>query len=372
MDPATVPLEEDRPEEDFKDVKPSQAQEDVTPALPPVRVVNLVLDHFAFVRGIGNVKRWFNKEYIESMLADKADARVLLNIYIPTYTLHEFDFAKKGTSITASNARDALKLIDEVLDEEQAVPSFGPDGEETAVPERPKLTYNLLIEQRNPSYPNWERCLKYQIQAPKVKDFPYHKTKLANTVLGRPKAADVEEEKKEAEETASVPPRLKHLIRSCVYKKYIDPFHPEFELNNGAQWKLVTEDSVTKVWLNSFGIDCLNVNEAELLIFQSEDVTGFNLQAPGQDFNSQKDRFDSVDRGILHQWVDTTKYGYSGVGGDKRRKPKKGKAKETSPDDEKKAIGPVNPDTVKEEKFGQINYAPRVKPAGRQLYVPKK
>ncbi|PVH15441.1 uncharacterized protein CXQ87_003281 [Candidozyma duobushaemuli] len=326
------------PEEEFK----------TSPPPPPVRVVNLVLDHFAFVRGIGNVKRWFNKEYTDSILEDKSDTRVILNLYIPTYTLHEFEFAKKGTTITASYARDALKLIDQVLDQEQSVPSFGPeDGE--AAPEVPKFTYNLLLEQRNSSYPYWDKCLKYQVQPPKVKDFPYHKTKLANTVL---------DEKKEAEELASVPPRLKHLIRSC------------FEYNNGAQWKLVTEDAVTKVWLTSFGIDCLNVNEAELLIFKSEDVTGFNLQAPGENFNSQKDRYDTVDRGILHQWVDTTKYEYSSVGGDRRRKPKDKKANGT--ENESKALGPIHPDEVKEEKFHQINYAPRTRPVGRKLYVPKK
>lgn len=354
------------PEEEFKTVEAPQSS---PPPPPPVRVVNLVLDHFAFVRGIGNVKRWFNKEYTDSILEDKSDTRVILNLYIPTYTLHEFEFAKKGTTITASYARDALKLIDQVLDQEQSVPSFGPeDGE--AAPEVPKFTYNLLLEQRNSSYPYWDKCLKYQVQPPKVKDFPYHKTKLANTVLGRPKAPDAEEEKKEAEELASVPPRLKHLIRSCVYKKYIDPFHPEFEYNNGAQWKLVTEDAVTKVWLTSFGIDCLNVNEAELLIFKSQDVTGFNLQAPGENFNSQKDRYDTVDRGILHQWVDTTKYEYLSVGGDRRRKPKDKKANGT--ENESKALGPIHPDEVKEEKFHQINYAPRTRPVGRKLYVPKK
>lgn len=364
MDPDTP--RDNGPEEDFKAVDAPQSKEETA----SVRVVNLVLDHFAFVRGIGNVKRWFNKEYIDSMLEGKDDIRVVLNIYIPTYTLHEFDFAKKGTTITASYARDALKLIDQVLDQEQSVPSFGPgDGEPE--PAKPKFTYNLLLEQRNSSFPYWEKCLQYQAQPPKIKDFPYHKTKLSNTMLGRPQAQDIEEGKKEAEEFASVPPRLKHLIRSCVYKRYIDPFHPEFESNNGVQWKLVTEDAVTKVWLTSFGIDCLNVNEAELLIFQSDDVTGFNIQAPGEDFNSKNDRYNAADRGILHQWVDTTKYGYLGFGGDRRKKPT-GKKNEASEETMYKALGPVQPDEVKEEKFNQINYAPRVKPAGRKLYVPKK
>lgn len=370
MDPPPEPVREEQPEEDFKAVD-SAPNEETSPQVPPTRVVNLILDHFAFVRGIGNVKRWFNREYIESQFTDSNDTNVVMNIYIPTYTLHEFDFAKKGTSITASNARDALKLIDRILDEEQAVPSFSAEegGEEL---KKARLNYNLLIEQRNQNYPNWERCLKYQSQPPKVKDFPYHKTKLANTVLGRPKISDIDEDKQEAEELASVPPRLKHLIRSCIYKRYIDPFHPDFDAKSSTPWKLVTEDSVTKVWLNSFGIDCLNVNEAELLIFQSDDVTGFRILAPGEDFNSGKDVYESADRGILHQWIDTTKYEYLEVGGDRRRRNKNGNTAPKADKAAAKALSQANSTLVKEESFGQINYAPRVKPAGRELYVPKR
>ena len=52
---------------------------------------------------------------------------------------------------------------------------------------------------------------------------------------------------------------------------------------------MVTEDPITKIWAKSYGIDCLNVNEAELLIFQNYDVNLFRLYNPyandGDDFD---------------------------------------------------------------------------------------
>ena len=59
------------------------------------RQVRLILDHTAFVRGIGNIKRWFNEEYINSNTT-RSNEIINLNIYIPTYTLHEFDFVKRA------------------------------------------------------------------------------------------------------------------------------------------------------------------------------------------------------------------------------------------------------------------------------------
>lgn len=97
MDPAIQASGDDGPEEDFKAIATQRANNQNSPDSQSVRVVNLILDHFAFVRGIGNVKRWFDKGYIDSQLKDRKESRVVLNIYIPTYTLHEFDCSSSST-----------------------------------------------------------------------------------------------------------------------------------------------------------------------------------------------------------------------------------------------------------------------------------
>lgn len=348
-------VEDDRPEEEFK-AAPSHNDVPVTSVAE--RTVNLILDDSAFIRGIGNVKRWFDKGYVARQLKaskkNNSEEKVKLNVYIPSYTLHEFKFAKKSTSILGSNAREAIKLVDRLAEEEQ-VPSF---EEEDQKQDDSGITYDLQIEERGVHFPEWEQCAQFQQRIPQVKDFPNQRTNLENTVWGRFKKDSEMYDSPDAEEAAEIPRRLKHLIRSLVYKKYMH--------NDGLEWKLVTEDGVTRTWARCFGIDCLNVNEAELLIFQSKDVTGFDVSGPGANFSEENDKYDLADRGVLHQWVDTTKYDYKKLGKDKRRpKPKKKKNQGTP----ERALEPTHPDVMKEEDFDQINYAPRAK---GKLYVPKK
>lgn len=371
------------------------------------RIINLILDHSAFVRGIGNVKRWFNQQYVESNYKSfTKNEKVYLNIFIPSYTLHEFDFAKKGTSMMATNAREAIRFIDRVFESDINAED---DGHNFKNP----IVYNLTIETINNSYPSWNECLKYKIHNPKVKEFPNFKTKFDSNLIGQHsevnnnpydelsenfgstlnfknnKLNDIQYENSQSyqdaiarsEDEAEMPVRLRYLIKSCIYKRFIDgksvnPLHDSTSALE--QWKLVTEDPITKVWAKSFAIDCLNVNEAELLIFQSHDINHFRLYDPRYNFNSDYDHLnDDPESGILHNTIDTTQYSYTTMKKEKSLPPgkgrknkdwskAKGKGKNRYDRPSTKIEGVVSTgDTsyggeyVKKEKFDAINYAPR-------------
>ena len=89
-------------------------------------------------------------------------------------------------------------------------------------------------------------------------------------------------------------------------QRFIENTKPK-ATNELEEWKLVTEDSIAKTWAKSFGIDCVNVNEAELLIFQNYDVNLFRLYNP---YANDRDNFDPSTN-ILQNTIDTTLYSYS-------------------------------------------------------------
>ncbi|RCK55293.1 Nonsense-mediated decay protein 4 [Candida viswanathii] len=357
-----------------------------------VRQVRLILDHTAFVRGIGNIKRWFNEEYI-NVNATRSNEVIHLSIYVPSYTLHEFDFVKKGTSITATNAREAIRFIDNYLENEVETTSK-------------KIVYDLLLESPKDNTPSWNKCLKYKVHSPKIKEFPNYRTKFDSSLIGqtpvsgnanneneldfienfdntlsfqqRNRLNDIQYENSpsyqnaaaHSDEFAEMPVRLRYLIRTCIYKRFIEQARPKPQ-NELEEWKLVTEDSIAKIWAKSFGIDCVNVNEAELLIFQNYDVNLFRLYNP---YANDKDNFDPS-TSILQNTIDTTLYSYSTAHQDtpkvefkkKRRRGRKGKRRQ----DEGRSV-PLSTAAVvhsaknesgtgiiKKENFGAINYAPR-------------
>lgn len=367
--------------------------ESAKPALedPEVREVHLILDNSALTRGFGNVKRWFNEEYIRTQLKTSAASpgvKIHLSIYLPSYTLHELEYLRKGNTAMASNAREALKFIDEIFDSEDSQDSLqgnyienfetAPVSTATAKSENP-LRYNVYIENRSDQFPTWDRCMSFKLYNLQVKDFPYRQTKLARNVIGGQLFGNSDltgPHEENPEDPVQTPDRLKHLIRSCVFKRHIEQGSqnmPPLE-----QWKLVTEDNVTRVWANSFGIDCLNVNEAELLLFLKKDVTSFERKALGEDFNAEHDVFDQPEKGILHRRIDTTSYQYEQLEGLKVNK----KSGEGSLNAEKqktktggKKLKNISPppavlaqDGVKKEDFDMINYAPRGK---GKLWTPK-
>ncbi|KAL6452480.1 NMD4 Nonsense-mediated decay protein 4 [Candida maltosa Xu316] len=347
-----------------------------------------------------NVKRWFNEEYINAN-ATRSNEIIDLNIYIPAYTLHEFDFVKKGTSISATNAREAIRFIDNYLENEV---EFDSD----------KIRYNLTLETPSDNIPSWNRCMKYKIHSPKIKEFPNYKTKFDSSLIGqtplstntnnnendldfvenfdnvltfnqRNKVNDIQYENSQSyqnavansEQLAEMPVRLRYLIRTCIFKRFIESNSSHQSARNEIEeWKLVTEDSITKIWAKSFGIDCLNVNEAELLIFQNYDVNSFKLYNP---YANDKDNFDPRSD-ILQNTIDTTLYNYSTAHQDpvsfsntkkRGRGGKRGGGRGGKPKKDGRSI-PLSTDAVvhseksetgngyiKKEKFGAINYAPR-------------
>lgn len=356
---------------------------------PVVRNVRLILDQTAFVRGIGNIKRWFNEDYINKN-ATRTNETIKLNIYVPSYTLHEFDFVKKGTSITATNAREAIRFIDNYLENEVKSKST-------------KIIYDFSLESPKDNTPSWNKCLKYKVHSPKVKEFPNYKTKFDSSLIGQSsttgnsnneneldlvgnfdnvltfqqsnKLIDIQYENSpsyqtavaNSEELAEMPVRLKYLIRTCIYKRFIEKTKPK-AVNELEEWKLVTEDSIAKIWAKSFGIDCVNVNEAELLIFQNYDVNLFRLYDP---YANDKDNFDPSTN-ILQNTIDTTLYSYSTAHQDppKVNFKKKKRNQKNRKDDGKSislstdavvhsAINDTGSGLIKKEKFEAINYAPR-------------
>ncbi|KAI3404408.2 NMD4 [Candida oxycetoniae] len=366
------------------------------------RQVRLILDHTAFVRGIGNVKRWFNEEYIGQNLNKSFDP-IKLNMYVPSYTLHEFDYVKRGTSISATNAREAIKFIDNYLEKFSNNHPTSNGG---------KIQYNLNLESPNEATPVWKTCSKYKIYSPKIGDFPNYKTRFEcnqtrqtrgsqtaedesqiaedgsqiaedgsqnaedgdgnendHTIIGILGSSQMDQDAAAAvaasENLAEMPNRLRYLIRTCIFKRFIEKYQPKPK-DSIEEWKLVTEDPVTKIWAKSYGIDCVNVNEAELLIFQNYDVNSFRVYNP---FSSGNDDFDPKND-ILQNRIDTTLYAYHSV---KQEPPKatyrnrrRGKGKQAEKTQvpiegvvhEKQVSGDGN-ETIKKEKFKAINYAPR-------------
>lgn len=358
------------------------------------RHINFILDHSAFVRGIGNIKRWFSEEYIRASYNHVSNEKIKLIIHIPTYTLHEFDFVKKGNTMMATNAREAIKFIDKfVNDEGSSIKNI--DGIEFHC----SMEIEIPYEERETS---WNECLQHKIYSPLIKEFPNFKTKFDSNLLGKNSSSIVDEstsklnniqyENSESyqnalahgDSQATMPDRLKYLIKSCVRKR------KEMSRTSNEQWRLVTEDPITKVWAISFGIECLNINEAELLIFQDYDI---NIEKKNVDphFQYTDGKVNEGPNSILQNTIDTTVYLYTSTqssrktqhGGIKSKKDQGNVKlkKEQSSKKQKNKLPPkveiiegvINEGTgihggiVKKERFDAINYAPR---GSGQLWKP--
>lgn len=322
------------------------------------RNVHFILDHSACTLGIGNIQRWFDQEFVQSQLPKSA--KIHLNLYIPQYTLGELDFQRRGPMVGISLAQEALKLIDTLFESESSADSLdvldaeeygeqGNDNDACNLNDKPKgisspIPFNIFIEEISALFPRWEKCLKYRAYHPKKGDLPH---------------IHVANEEEQMNQQAEIPPRLKNLIRSCVYMTRMNSKH--HPAPPGDQWRLVTEDQATKVWANSFRIDCLNVNEAELLLFHDKDVSQFELVRPGADFFSPRDVFDDEPQIGLHKRVDTTEYPYEinnpGGKGSRTKTPKFVRRELTKGIIVKPPFVKLN--GVCYEEFDQINYAPR-------------
>lgn len=330
------------------------------------RVVNLILDPSAFTRGIGNIKRWYNEDYVSDKRRKQKKVDTTVNLYIPSFTLHEFDYLKKGTTMIAVYTRHSIKFIDDIFEQNN-----------TSKDITKTFHINLSIEAPDERGPPWSLCERNQSYKPRIRDFPNFKTKFDSTFIGKKfeeglpddlgirshmtsRLNDIQYENSQsymqaaanADSYAVMPARLKYLIRSCIFKRFIQQ---QEVTDKTEEWKLVSEEPITQVWARSFGIDSMNVNEAELLIFQSYDVN--KVYNPHTSFTVDEEvKHDSV----IQDTIDTSLYKYTELDGprkSKATKTKKSKVQGVSSE----IISEVNGEVVKQERFDSINYAPRGK-----------
>lgn len=235
----------------------------------PLRNLYFIIDTSAFLQGMGNVKRWFDAEYATSQIkknqGDGAET-VKLHCYIPLNTLNELNHFKRNSSIEGPNAARALKFIDHVLDLDDGISPY--DDTESKGDGGVIITYDVEVEARSPAFPTWNTALRYAVR----------KDRLHEVDVGS-----------------------KFLIRSCVSKAFLGKKHIE------GSWHVISEDKARHC-TNLVGINCLNVNEAELLLFRALDVTLAQPRAPGAGFNYQYDMYDNTN---IMTKIDTSCYGYS-------------------------------------------------------------
>lgn len=276
----------------------------------PLRELNFIIDTSAFLQGLGNVKRWFDATYATAQIKKyqgNGAEPVVLNCYIPGNTLKELNYFKRNSSIEGPDAKRALKFIDHVLDLNNGMSAY--DDEDSSSHENGILiTYNIDVEERSASYPSWNMALRYAIH----KDWP-HEIDLGS----------------------------KFLIRSCISKVFLDK-------TSGSSWRVITENKARHC-INLFGIDCLNVNEAELLLFRALDVTLAQPPAPGAGFNYQYDMYDNAN---IMTKIDTSLYGYRYIADQNRA---------SGMVDENTHGNVVRPSGRVVEDFDSVNYESRPK-----------
>ncbi|AQZ11259.1 NMD4 (YLR363C) [Zygosaccharomyces parabailii] len=131
---------------------------------------NFILDSSSLERGLGNIKRW----------CKDCQGKVVLRLYIPTYTLQELDFLRYRRK--SFGAREALKFVDQATGE----------------------------------YPN------LIVEFPETLDMVLW-SEVTSLVDG-----------KHVDALNKLPRRFKNLLKSCIYKCKLE--------ENPLKWILVSED----------------------------------------------------------------------------------------------------------------------------------
>ncbi|CCH45505.1 Nonsense-mediated decay protein 4 [Wickerhamomyces ciferrii] len=282
---------------------------------------HFIIDASALTKGLGNIKKWVDEE------------QYTIQLFIPSYTIHELDYLKKGITMIATNARESIRFIERVVSSEED-----------------SAHYKMVLETPEDVGPNWRKCLTYKVRSPKVHEFP--NSKQNNHPLIHQNAIKYENEqidsqgdilapntgkygRKPRPERAEIPARYKYLIRPCIKKTHIDQ----------EDWKLITEDQTTRTWCESFGIKCINIAEAESLLFHKK-----NQIDPNETSYTLKSL----------SLEDEKKGSSAKIGGRRRRSsPKKNQAFKAS---EKSSDG-----NARLEDYDSISYAPR---GSGELWVP--
>lgn len=276
----------------------------------PTRNLNFIIDTSAFLQGMGNVKRWFDAAYATAQIRESQGnfaEIVKLKCFIPLNTLIELHNYKRNSSIEGPNAVRALKFIDQVLVDGGIVSH----GDKLDSDQEVLISYDVEIEERSSSFPTWKTALRYAAKNNRLHE---------------------------------IDSGSKFLIRSSVAKAFMGK-------RTEGSWRVITE-SQDRNCVNYFGLNCLNVNEAELFLFRGFDVTRAQVQEPGALFNCQNDIYDNSN---IMSRIDTSLYSY-GV-----RDPNA--VNDISGSDAGTAGGAII------EDFNTISYAPR--PKGNVWMPPK-
>ncbi|KAH3674438.1 hypothetical protein WICMUC_003275 [Wickerhamomyces mucosus] len=202
-----------------------------------------ILDVSAFTKGLGTIKRW-----IESPERDVV-------LFIPRYTIHELDFLKKGVDMIARNARESIRFIEKTISDESISLNDHP----------------LKLETPDDIGPNWKKCKNYKVKSPKASELGFVSILLPDK---RPDIVMYEQDllddqnnfcgnEKEINHISNkdpkveLPNRYKYLLRPVIKKSHLD----------SEDWKLISDDPITRIWCESFGVKCITLGEAEGLIF---------------------------------------------------------------------------------------------------------
>lgn len=152
---------------------------------------NFILDASSLEKGLGNIKRW----------CQESRDKIVLRLYIPTYTLQELDFLKYKRK--SFGAREALKFIDQAISEYADITVEFPE------------TLDVVL---------WSEV-----------------TSLVDS--------------KQVDMLNRLPRRFKNLLKSCIYKCHLE--------EDRLKWILVAEDTKVKELATVCSIPCSSLVDAE-------------------------------------------------------------------------------------------------------------
>lgn len=291
--------------------------------LGDIRTINIILDDSSFTRGVGNIMRWFDEDKILT-LRKKWDSTdfVYVNILIPQQTLSELKALRHKVDIRGTNSRQALQFIDEVFDKYADTPP----PQKLNKGEYPQgIAFTVNIESEELPMRSWNSYQKHSVRTLTQEDVYLQEHQRVPA-----------EHKDEFQTPAIASPPIKKLASSCIKTIFSD------RNTRNLQWRVVSESPVVRLWLSSFGIECLNTEETERLLFSGRDISQSQSVNPGQNFNSTVDIYDEAEE---RKPVDTTSYAYESLNGTRVLPPV--------------MAGAGDNRSVKLENFSSISYAPR-------------
>lgn len=206
---------------------------------------NFILDASSLERGLGNIKRW----------CQDCRGKVLLRLYIPTYTLQELDFLRYRRK--SFGAREALKFVD------QATGEF-PD----LVVEFPE-TLDMVL---------W--------------------SEVTTSLVGA----------RNADTLNRLPRRFKNLLKSCVYKCQLE--------EDPLKWILVSEDARVRELADLCAIPWCSLVDADSTLAKETNTKQFFENQRFNDLVEKRGTGQTVAGGkrVVRTNFDNTVYASRGTG----------------------------------------------------------